>query len=76
MAVIVGLLAWIFVVESLLFGLEPSVGRYMPSQAAQALAGLSVAHALSAAAGGAVLVAWTVALAVAGIVLVAKRDVG
>ena len=75
-AVIVGLLAWIFIVESLLSGLEPSVGRYTPSQAGQALAGLSAGHALSAAAGGAVLVAWTVALAVAGVVLVAKRDVG
>ena len=62
-------------VDSLLFGLVPSVGRYMPSQAAEALAGSSVAHALPAAAGGAVLVAWTVALAVAGVVLVAKRDV-
>jgi len=32
-------------------------------------------HALSAAAGGAVLVAWVVALAVAGVFLVAGRDV-
>jgi ABC-type transport system involved in multi-copper enzyme maturation permease subunit len=74
-AVVVGLLAWVFIVDSLLFGLVPSVGRYMPSQAAEALSGSSAAHALSAAAGGTVLVAWTVGLAVAGVALVATRDV-
>lgn len=74
-AVVVGLLAWVFIVDSLLFGLVPSVGRYMPSQAAEALSGSSATHALSAAAGGAVLVAWTAALAAAGVALVAKRDV-
>ena len=74
-AVVVGLLAWVFIVDSLLFGLVPSVGRYMPSQAANALSGSSDTHALSATAGGAVLVAWTVALAVAGVALVARRDV-
>lgn len=74
-AAVVGLLAWVFIVESLLFGLVPSVGRNMPAHAADALSGSSSPHALSAAAGGALLVAWTAALAVAGIVLVAKRDV-
>ena len=74
-AVVVGLLAWVFIVESLLFGLVPSVGRYTPGHAADALAGSSSAHELSAVAGGAVLVAWAVALAVAGVVLVARRDV-
>jgi len=74
-AAVVGLLAWVFIVDSLLFGLVPSVGRYMPTQAADALSGSSSAHALSAVAGGAVLVAWTAGLAAAGLVLVARRDV-
>ena len=47
----------------------------MPGQAAQALAGLSAAHALSAAAGGGVLVVWTAALAAAGLVLTSRRDI-
>lgn len=74
-AAVVGLLAWVFVVENLLFGLVPSVGRYMPGQAAQALAGLNAPHALSPAAGGGVLVAWTAALAVVAFALMARRDV-
>jgi len=74
-AAIVGLLAWVFIVDSLLFGLVPSVGRYMPSQAADALSGSSSAHELSAVAGGAVLIAWTAALAAAGFALTARRDV-
>lgn len=74
-AAVVGLLAWVFVVENLLFGLVPSVGRYTPGQAAQALAGSSAAHTLSAAAGGGVLVAWTAALAAAGFVLTSRRDI-
>jgi ABC-2 type transport system permease protein len=75
-AAVVGLFAWTLVVENLLFGLVPSVGRYAPAQAAQALAGLSAPHALSAAAGGGVLVGWVVALAAAALVLTARRDIG
>lgn len=74
-AAVVGLLAWGFVVENLLFGFVPRVGRFGPIHAAEALSGLGAPHDLSPAAGGAVLVAWTAALAIAGIVLTARRDV-
>lgn len=69
------LLAWGFVVSPLLFGLLPSVGRFMPSYAGDALIGLTVQHLLSEAAGGAVLVGWTVLLAALGLAFTAKRDV-
>jgi ABC-2 type transport system permease protein len=72
---VIGLLATIFVVEGLLFALVPSVGRFMPSEAENALIGQTTRHLLSPAAGGAVLVVWTAALAAAGIALVARRDV-
>lgn len=72
---IVGLLAWGFVVENLLFAFVPSVGRLTPGEAENALAGLTTDHLLSAAAGGAVLVAWAVILALAGLALTARRDV-
>lgn len=72
---IVGLLAWGFVVENLLFAFVPSVGRLTPGEAGNALSGLTTEHLLSAAAGGAVLVAWVVALALAGLALTARRDV-
>jgi len=74
-AAVIGLLAWDFVVTSLLFGLVPSVGRLMPTTAVNALMGLKTAHLLSPAAGAAVLVGWTAVLALAGLVLIQRRDV-
>ena len=73
---VIALLAWDFVVNGLLFGLAPSVGRFMPTTAADALMGLKTAHLLSPAAGAAVLVGWTVLLGMAGLVLILRRDVG
>ena len=72
---IIGLLAWGFVVENLLFALVPSVGRLTPGQAQNGFMGLTDKHLLPAAAGGAVLVAWTVVLCAAGAGLAARRDV-
>ena len=73
---IVGLLAWGFIVENLLFSFVPSVGRFTPGEASNALAGLTTNHLVSPAAGGAVMVAWIVALSAAGLALTARRDVG
>jgi ABC-2 type transport system permease protein len=72
---VIGLLAWDFVVNSLLFGLAPSVGRFMPTTAADALMGLKTRHLLPPAAGGAVLLGWTLALALVGLALTLRRDV-
>jgi len=72
---IVGLLAWGLIVDSLLFAFVPSVGRYSPNRAENALEGITTRHLLPAAAGGAVLVAWAAALTIAGIVATARRDV-
>ncbi len=72
---IIGLLAWGFVAENLLFAFVPSVGRFTPVHAQDALMGLTTRHLLHAAAGGATLIVWTAALALAGIALAARRDV-
>ncbi len=72
---VIGLLAWGFIVDNLLFGLVPSVGRLTPTRAQDALIGLTTDHLLSPAAGGLVLVAWVAALALIGLPLVARRDV-
>jgi ABC-2 type transport system permease protein len=72
---IIGLLAWGFIAENLIFAFVPSIGRFAPVHAQNALMGLTSNHLLPAAAGGAVLVAWTVALALAGTALAARRDV-
>ena len=72
---IVGLLAWGLIVDSLLFAFVPSVGRYSPNRAENALEGLTTRHLLPAGAGGAVLLVWAAALTIAGIVTTARRDV-
>ena len=72
---IIGLLAWGFVAENLLFAFVPSVGRFAPVHAQNALMGLTGKHLLPAAAGGAMLLAWTIAFALIGVGLVARRDV-
>jgi ABC-type transport system involved in multi-copper enzyme maturation permease subunit len=72
---IIGLLAWGFVAENLLFAFVPSVGRFGPDHDSDALMGLTTKHLLPAAAGGTVLLAWTVALALIGGALAQRRDV-
>jgi ABC-2 type transport system permease protein len=72
---IIALLAWGFVAENLLFAFVPSVGRFAPVHAENSLFGLTTKHLLSPAAGAATLIVWTAALAAAGLVLAARRDV-
>jgi ABC-2 type transport system permease protein len=72
---VITLLAWGLVVDNLLFGLVPSVGRFVPTRAADALMGLSVHHLVSPGAGAAVLIAWTAVLAVIGLALSTRRDI-
>lgn len=72
---VIALLAWGFVVENLLFGFVPSVGRFAPVHAQDGLIGLTTNHLLEPAAGGATLIAWTVVLALTGLLLMRRRDV-
>ena len=72
---IITLLAWGLVVDNLLFGLVPSVGRFVPTRAADALMGLRVHHLLSPGAGAIVLIAWAAALVAIGVALIARRDI-
>jgi ABC-2 type transport system permease protein len=72
---IIGLLAWGFVIENLLFALAPSEGRFTPGEAQNALMGQSDPHLLDPLPAAAVLVAWTIAAVVAGAVMAVRRDV-
>jgi hypothetical protein len=72
---IVGLLAWMFVAETLLQGLVPGFGRFMPGPASQALAGDRSSHLLDPLPGGLLLLAWVLVLAAAGALVTARRDV-
>ena len=68
-------LAWILVVEPLVFTLVPAVGRWFPGQAVNALSGVMTPHLLAPALAGPVLVAWAAGLGLVGATLLARRDV-
>ena len=71
---IIALLAWGLVVDNLLFGLAPAVGRFMPDRASDALMGLRVHHLLSPCAGAIVLIAWAGVLVI-GIAISVRQDI-
>ncbi len=72
---VITLLAWGLVVDNLLFGLVPSVGRFMPTRASDALMGLRVQHLVSPGAGAITLIVWAGALAVVGIARSVRQDI-
>lgn len=76
---IVGLFAWVFVVEVIVFQFLPGVGRYAPGVAGTAITGETVgdssAHLLSAPAGGALLLGYVAAFVTAGALVTNRRDV-
>lgn len=72
---IVGLLVWSMLVENILFGLVPSVGRYLPGQAGNALVQVEVPHLLGVLPGTLVFLGYTAAAVLVGAVVTARRDV-
>jgi ABC-type transport system involved in multi-copper enzyme maturation permease subunit len=72
---IIGILAWGFVIQNLLFGLAPSVGRWTPDSAQNGMMGMTDSHLLDPAPGAIVLIGWTIAICIAGAVMAARRDV-
>lgn len=76
---IVGLFAWVFVVEILIFQYLPGVGRYAPGAAGTAMTGDTVGnssvHLLSAPIGGALLAAYACVVTLAGALAIERRDV-
>lgn len=72
---VITLLAWGLVVDNLLFGLVPSVGRLTPTRASDALMGLRTHHLVSPGGGAITLIAWAGALGVLGIALSVRQDI-
>jgi ABC-2 type transport system permease protein len=76
---IVGLFAWVFVVEILIFQYLPGVGRYAPGAAGTAMTGDTVGnssvHLLSAPIGGILLAAYACVITLAGALALEHRDV-
>ncbi|HTW06660.1 MAG TPA: hypothetical protein VME46_04070, partial [Acidimicrobiales bacterium] len=59
----------------LVFGLVPSVGRFLPSRASDALMGLGTQHLLSPGAGAIILIGWAGALGALGTALSVWQDI-
>jgi ABC-2 type transport system permease protein len=72
---IIALLAWGLVVDNVLFGLAPSVGRFTPTRASDALMGLRTDHLVSPGAGAVTMIAWVGVLAAVGIALSVRQDI-
>ena len=74
-AAVLAVVAYAFLVDAVVFAAVPSVGRFLPGKAGDALSGRPVDHLLSPSAGGAVLVAWTIALVALAAVRSDRSDV-
>lgn len=74
-AAIVGGILWVLVIENLGSALLGDVGRFLPGQAAYALARADMSNLLPPAAGFAVLLGYAAALWMAGTVASRRRDV-
>lgn len=76
-AAVIVALAWSFVVEGLLVGLVPEIGRWLPGGAAAAVSGQSVpgSELLAPAVAVLVLAAYVVAFSAAGTRFVIRRDI-
>jgi hypothetical protein len=64
-----------YAVDAVLFAAAPSVGRYLPGKAGDALTGQPVEHLLAPGSGAVVLAAWTLALLAAAAVRTEHSDI-
>ncbi len=72
---IIVLVAYSLAVDAVLFAAVPSLGRFLPAQASNALAGLTGPDLLSPAAGAAVLAAWTIVFAAFAFLRTERTDI-
>jgi hypothetical protein len=72
---VIGLIVWALVVENILYGLVPAVGRFTLFGASDALTAGVLEHVLPPLAGGLLLAGYVAAFVAAGALLVAHRDV-
>jgi ABC-2 type transport system permease protein len=73
-AAVAGALAWIAVVEHILVGFAPSLGRWLPFAAGQAIVRTPIDDLLSPRAGAGLLVLYGAAFALAGLRVATTRD--
>jgi ABC-type transport system involved in multi-copper enzyme maturation permease subunit len=72
---IIGLVVWFMVIENIVVGVAPSVGRFFPLAAGDALTGVNSKDLLTAPQGALVLVGYVLVFFVAGLWMTERRDV-
>ena len=72
---VIGLIMWAFVIDNLLRGLVPDVGRFTPVGASDSLTAGFADYLVAPVAGALLLIAYAVAFIAAGALVVARRDV-
>jgi ABC-2 type transport system permease protein len=72
---VVGLIVWTLVVENILYGVVPAVGRFTLFGVSDALTAGVLEHVLPPLVGGLLLLGYVAAFVAVGAVLVARRDV-
>jgi ABC-2 type transport system permease protein len=72
---VIALLAWGFVVENLVFGFLPKIGRFLPVHASDAIMGPIQDKLLPGNAGLVVTAGWALGLSIVGVSLLRRRDV-
>ncbi len=71
----IGLTVWFMVVENVVVAVDPSVGRFFPLAAGDALGGVNSTELLTAPQGAAVLAGYVVAFFLAGLMITKRSDV-
>jgi ABC-2 type transport system permease protein len=72
---IVALVGYAVAVDAVLFAAAPSLGRYLPGKAGDALTGQPVEHLLAPGPGAVVLLAWTLAILAAAAIRNERSDI-
>ena len=74
-ATLVGLCAWMLLIETLLLGFVPGAGRFAPGAAGEALTGKIADKLLAPGPGALLLILYAAALAAAGWIATLRRDI-
>ena len=72
---VIGLVVWFMVIENIVLSVAPSVGKYFPLAAGDALTGINADELLTAPQGGLVLTGYVMAFFVAGLLITRRSDV-
>jgi ABC-2 type transport system permease protein len=72
---VIGLIIWLFIVETTLTSVAPGVGKFFPMAAADAMSGVEAEKILTASQGALLLVGYVIALFIAGTAITRRLDV-